>query len=145
MRAVIQRVDRAKVSIGGRVHSEIGKGLLILIAVSVNDTEDEAEWMAAKCAQMRIFNDDEGKLNRSVEEIGGELLIISQFTLYGNARKGRRPSFVKAAPPEKGKLLYLKYVDSLVSRGLVVKTGVFGAMMKVELINDGPVTIILEK
>lgn len=144
MRAVVQRVTRASVSIDGEVVGEISNGLVILLGVKNSDTEDDAKFLADKCVNLRIFADAAGKFNLSALEIGGELLAISQFTLYGDTRKGRRPSFVEAAPPEISKPLYEKFVSYLQGSGLKVATGEFGAMMLVEIYNDGPVTIILE-
>jgi D-tyrosyl-tRNA(Tyr) deacylase len=145
MRVVLQRVSRAKVTVEGRVTGEIGRGLLLLAGFTDGDTEDALAWMADKVVGLRIFPDDEGKMNRSVQEVGGGLLVVSQFTLYGDARKGRRPSFVDAARPEIAIPLYERFVDLLRATGLPVGTGEFGAMMDVELVNDGPVTLILER
>ena len=145
MRAVVQRVSRASVRVDGRTHGEIGRGLLVLLGVAPSDGEVEIEWMAEKVAGLRIFPDDEGRMNRSVTEIGGAVLVVSQFTLYGDARKGRRPSFVDAAPPEVAQPTYERVVTALRARGLEVATGEFGAVMDVELVNDGPVTIWLER
>ncbi|HEX2079523.1 MAG TPA: D-aminoacyl-tRNA deacylase [Longimicrobium sp.] len=145
MRIVLQRVSRARVTVAGRVTGEIGRGLLLLAGFTDADTEDALAWMADKVAGLRIFSDDEGKMNRSVAEIGGALLVVSQFTLYGDARKGRRPSFVDAARPEIAIPLYERFVALLRRTGLDVATGEFGAMMDVELVNDGPVTLVLER
>jgi D-tyrosyl-tRNA(Tyr) deacylase len=145
MRVVLQRVSRAKVTVEGRVTGEIGRGLLLLAGFTDGDTEDALAWMADKVVGLRIFPDDEGKMNRSVQEVGGGLLVVSQFTLYGDARKGRRPSFVDAARPEVAIPLYERFVDLLRATGLPVGTGEFGAMMDVELVNDGPVTLILDR
>jgi D-tyrosyl-tRNA(Tyr) deacylase len=145
MRVVLQRVSRAKVTVEGRVTGEIGRGLLLLAGFTDGDTEDALAWMADKIVGLRIFPDDDGKMNRSVQEVGGGLLVVSQFTLYGDARKGRRPSFVDAARPEVAIPLYERFVDLLRATGLPVGTGEFGAMMDVELVNDGPVTLILER
>lgn len=144
MRALIQRVSRASVSVGGEVISSIGRGLLVLLGVAVNDGPAEAAWVADKIAALRIFEDAAGKLNRSVSETGGEVLVVSQFTLYADVRKGRRPSFTDAAPPEKAGALYLDVADRLTRRGLGVRLGRFGAHMLVELANDGPVTILID-
>lgn len=144
MRAVVQRVTKASVSIDKKVVGEISKGLVILLGVKNSDTEDDARFLADKCVNLRIFADAAGKFNLSALEVGGELLAISQFTLYGDSRKGRRPSFIEAAPPEISKPLYEKFVTYLQASGLKVATGEFGAMMLVEIHNDGPVTIILE-
>jgi D-tyrosyl-tRNA(Tyr) deacylase len=145
MRIVLQRVSRAKVTVEGRVTGEIGRGLLLLAGFTDGDTEEALAWMADKVIGLRIFPDDEGKMNRSVEEIGGAILVVSQFTLYGDARKGRRPSFVDAARPEIAIPLYERFVALLRAAGRPVETGEFGAMMDVELLNDGPVTLILER
>ena len=145
MRIVLQRVSRARVSVAGRVTGEIGRGLLLLAGFTDADTDDALAWMVEKVAGLRIFPDAEGKMNRSVAEIGGALLVVSQFTLYGDARKGRRPSFVDAARPEIAIPLYERFVALLRRTGLDVATGEFGAMMDVELVNDGPVTLVLER
>ena len=145
MRAVIQRVARASVSIDGEVVGEIGPGLVVLLGIGKGDVEEDAHWLAKKVAALRIFADHEGKFNRSILEIGGSALVVSQFTLYGDARKGRRPSFSKAAPPEVAEPLCDRFVDLLKAEGLEVATGHFGAMMLVEIHNDGPVTIWLER
>ena len=144
MRAVIQRVKWGRVKVSGNVVGEIKKGLVILIGVSVDDTEESAEYLADKCVNLRIFNDREGKMNLSALDVGGEILSISQFTLYADTRKGRRPSFIGSADPVKGKKLYEKFNQYISDTGLKVKTGIFGAMMEVELLNDGPVTIIVD-
>lgn len=145
MRIVLQRVSRARVTVEGRVTGEIGRGLLLLAGFTDGDSEDVLAWMADKVVGLRIFPDDEGKMNRSVQEIGGGLLVVSQFTLYGDTRKGRRPSFIDAARPEIAIPLYERFVELLRATGLPVGTGEFGAMMDVELVNDGPVTLILER
>ena len=145
MRVVLQRVSRALVTVEGRVTGEIGPGLLLLVGFTAGDGEEALRWMAEKVVGLRIFADEEGKMNRSVEEIGGGLLVVSQFTLYGDARKGRRPSFIDAARPEVAIPLYERFVEILRATGLPVGTGEFGAMMEVELVNDGPVTLILER
>ncbi|MCK5801349.1 MAG: D-tyrosyl-tRNA(Tyr) deacylase [Lentisphaeria bacterium] len=145
MRALVQRVLGASVTVAGEAVSSIGPGLLILLGVREGDTEAEAAFLADKCANLRIFEDADGKMNLSALEIGGELLVVSQFTLYGDCRKGRRPSFVQAARPEMSEPLYKRFVQLCGETGLSVKTGEFGANMKVELINDGPVTILAEK
>lgn len=144
MRAVIQRVREASVSVEGREVAAIGPGLLILLGVGQADTAEGARWLAGKVAELRIFEDAEGKMNRSVQEVGGAALVVSQFTLYGDARKGRRPSFTDAAPPEAAAPLLRVFVDELRERGLPVQEGVFGAKMQVQLVNDGPVTIYLD-
>lgn len=145
MRIVLQRVARAKVTVGGRITGEIGRGLLLLVGFTDGDTDDALAWMADKIVGLRIFPDDEGKMNRSVEEIHGGLLVVSQFTLYGDTRKGRRPSFIDAARPEVAIPLYERFLQMLRATGRPVQTGEFGAMMDVELLNDGPVTLILER
>ncbi|MCL6481259.1 MAG: D-tyrosyl-tRNA(Tyr) deacylase [Firmicutes bacterium] len=144
MRAVIQRVARACCRVGGNTTGEIGPGLVVLLGVGRNDTERDAAYLAEKTATLRIFADEQGKMNRSVLDVGGAVLVVSQFTLYGDARGQRRPSFVQAAPPESGKRLYEEYVRALAALGVPVQTGVFQAQMQVELINDGPVTILLD-
>ncbi|NCQ11923.1 MAG: D-tyrosyl-tRNA(Tyr) deacylase [Bacteroidetes bacterium] len=146
MRAVIQRVSSATVTVEHRITGNINHGLLVLLGIHSTDTIEKLEWMASKIARLRIFEDDEGKMNKSVQDVNGSILVVSQFTLYGDAKKGTRPSFIEAAPPNLAIPLYEKCIDLLESTHNVrVETGVFGAMMKVELINDGPVTIILEK
>ena len=145
MRIVLQRVSRARVTVEGRVTGETGRGLLLLVGFTDGDTEETLAWMADKVVGLRIFPDDEGKMNRSVEEVGGGLLVVSQFTLYGDTRKGRRPSFVDAARPEVAIPLYERFVEILRATGRPVGTGEFGAMMEVELLNEGPVTLILER
>ena len=143
MRAVVERVSRAEVRVDGAAVGGIGKGLLVLLGVGREDDVSDASYLANKTAQLRVFQDAEGKMNRSVEDIGGSVLVVSQFTLLGASRKGRRPSFAAAAPRE-ANALYEQYVALLRERGLKVETGVFQAMMKVESINDGPVTILLD-
>ena len=145
MRIVLQRVSRAKVTVDGRVTGEIGRGLLLLVGFTDGDAEEALGWMAKKVVQLRIFPDDEGRMNRSVEEADGGILVVSQFTLYGDARKGNRPSFITAARPETAIPLYERFVEMLRATGRSVATGEFGAMMDVELVNDGPVTLILER
>ena len=145
MRAVVQRVRKASVSVGGEVVGAIGPGLVVLLGVKTGDTEAEARWLANKIANLRIFSDQEGKFNLSALDVGGEALVVSQFTLYGDAHKGRRPSFTEAAPPEVAEPLVEKFVEFLRAKGLKVETGRFGAIMLVEIHNDGPVTIILER
>jgi len=144
MRAVVQRVSRASVSVEGRSTGEIGPGLVVLVAVGKEDTAATASAMAEKVANLRIFSDDAGKMNRSLLDVGGAALAISQFTLYGDARGQRRPSFIQAAPPELGKALYEDFVSALRALGVRVETGVFQAHMSIELVNDGPVTILLD-
>lgn len=145
MRVVLQRVSRARVTVEGRVTGEIGRGLLLLAGFTEGDTDETLRWMADKVVGLRVFTDAEGKMNLSVEETGGALLVVSQFTLYGDARKGRRPSFVDAARPEVAIPLYERFVEMLREAGRPVQTGEFGAMMQVELVNDGPVTLVLER
>ena len=144
MRAIIQRVAHASVTIDGAVHGKIGPGLLILLGVSEDDAEEDARYLADKCAGLRIFTDENDKMNLSAADIGGGLLVISQFTLYGDCRRGKRPSFVRAARPEKAILLYEAFLTRCRASGLPVETGEFGADMKVELLNDGPVTIVMD-
>jgi len=144
MRAVIQRVSRASVSVDGAVTGAIGPGLVVLVGVAREDDGAAADYLAAKVAGLRIFPDQEGRMNRSVAEAGGALLVISQFTLYGDVRKGRRPSFDRAAPPETARALYDRFVAAARGLGLPVQTGVFQAIMQVELVNDGPVTILCD-
>src|ERR1700691_6189378 len=144
MRVVIQRVSRAQVTTGGQIRGKIGPGLLVLIAVGREDSPATATTMAAKIASLRIFNDAQGKMNLSVLETRGSVLAISQFTLYGDVRGQRRPSFVQAGSAELGKMLYEEFVKSLASLGVPVETGVFQTHMEVELVNDGPVTILVD-
>ena len=144
MRALVQRVKYARVEVGGETVGEIGAGLLILLGIGLEDTEKEAAFVADKCANLRIFEDDAGKMNRSLLDTGGAALVISQFTLYGDASHGRRPSFSSAAPPELAEPLYLKFVELMRNSGVPVETGRFRAEMAVELCNDGPVTIMVE-
>ena len=144
MRLVIQRVTRARVLVDGRVTGEIAKGLVALIAVGRNDSSESATSMAEKIVKLRVFDDPQGKMNLSLIDIGGAVLAVSQFTLYGDARGQRRPSFIQAAPPEQGKLLYEKLIQSLEALHVPVATGVFQAHMSLELTNDGPVTILLD-
>jgi D-tyrosyl-tRNA(Tyr) deacylase len=144
MKLVVQRVKQASVTVDGVRISEIGHGLLVLAGVSHRDTPFDARYLAGKTAQLRIFEDGDGKMNRSVKEAGGEILAVSQFTLYGDCSKGNRPSFIEAARPEQGEALFNAYVDALAVLGFPPRTGRFGADMKVELLNDGPVTLLLE-
>ena len=144
MRAVLQRVTRARVLVDGNVTGEIGPGLAVLVAVGREDTAATAASMAEKIVNLRIFSDEQGKMNRSLLELGGAVLAVSQFTLYGDARGQRRPSFIQAAPPEQGKPLYEEFVGALRAFGLRIATGVFQAHMSVEIVNDGPVTILLD-
>jgi D-tyrosyl-tRNA(Tyr) deacylase len=144
MRAVVQRVSRARVTIDGSVTGEIAMGLLILLGVGRDDTSAVATNMAEKISNLRIFEDEAGKMNRSLLDVKGSALVVSQFTLYGDARGQRRPSFVAAAPSEQAKNLYEEFAEALRKSGVTVATGVFGAMMSVELVNEGPVTILLD-
>lgn len=145
MRALVQRVCEASVEVDGKVVGQIGKGLLILLGVRQGDTLEEVRFVAAKCADLRVFEDDDGKMNRSLREVGGAALVVSQFTLYGDCRKGRRPSFIEAAPPPVSRPLYEAFVRQLAEAGIPTAQGVFGAEMKVRLVNDGPVTVMVEK
>jgi D-tyrosyl-tRNA(Tyr) deacylase len=144
VRAVVQRVSRAKVSVRGETSGEIGRGLLVLLGVAREDSESDADHLAKKIAGLRIFEDEHGKMNRSVAEIGGALLVVSQFTLYGDARKGKRPSFDAAAPPEVARHLYQRFIDDIKTLGIPCQSGRFQEDMQVELLNDGPVTILLD-
>jgi D-aminoacyl-tRNA deacylase len=144
MRAVIQRVSHAKVTVDGEITGQISRGLLVLLGVSTTDTESDADYLADKITGLRIFEDSDGKMNLSVADIGGAILAVSQFTLYGDARKGRRPSFDSAARPEQAKKLYEYFVGKIRAAGLKCETGRFQAEMQVELTNDGPVTILLD-
>ncbi len=145
MRLVIQRVARASVAVAGEIVGRCGRGLCILVGVTSGDANQDADWLAEKTANLRIFEDEAGKMNRSLLEVGGDALVVSQFTLYGDARKGRRPSFADAAPPAQAAPLVMRYANALRLLGVPVETGVFGAMMQVEIHNDGPVTLILER
>jgi len=144
MRAVVQRVARARVVIDGETVGEIDRGLLVLLGVTHADTAEAAAWLADKVVGLRVFNDADGKMNRSVAEVGGGVLVVSQFTLYGDCRKGRRPSFIDAAGPEIAIPLYEAFIDAVKAQGVATATGRFGAMMQVELVNDGPVTLIVD-
>jgi D-aminoacyl-tRNA deacylase len=144
MRAVIQRVSRARVTVNGEAAGEIGPGLLVLVGVGHDDTEADADYLADKVAGLRIFEDGEGKMNRAVGENGGAVLAVSQFTLYGDARRGKRPSFDRAAGPEQARGLYEHFVHRIRAAGLRCETGRFQEMMQVELVNEGPVTILLD-
>jgi D-tyrosyl-tRNA(Tyr) deacylase len=144
MRAVLQRVSRARVVVADETVGAVERGLLVLLGVAPADTAADATWLADKTVGLRIFADDEGKMNRSVAEVGGAVLVVSQFTLYGDCRKGRRPSFIEAAPPEHAVPLYEAFVAAVRAHGVPAATGRFGAMMQVELVNDGPVTLILD-
>ncbi len=144
MRAVVQRVSRAKVTVGAEVTGEIGLGLVVLLGVGTGDTRAAADYLVEKMVGLRIFEDDGGKMNLSVAEVSGAVLVVSQFTLYGDARKGRRPSFDAAAPPEQARELYEYFVEGVRAAGLRCETGRFQETMQVELVNDGPVTILLD-
>jgi D-tyrosyl-tRNA(Tyr) deacylase len=144
MRAVVQRVSRANVVIAGEMVGEIAAGLVVLLGVTHSDTPEQARWLAEKVVGLRIFNDADGKMNRDLVEVGGGMLIVSQFTLYGDCRKGKRPSFIDAAPPSLAISLYEAFINGVKALGIPVATGRFGSDMKVELINDGPVTLIVD-
>ncbi len=144
MLAVVQRVSSCDVQVRDEAVGRIGPGLLVLLGVSQSDTQKEADYLSDKITHLRIFEDDKGKMNRSLLETGGEIMVVSQFTLLGDCRKGRRPSFVQAAPPEKAEQLYGYFVDQLRSKGIPVATGQFQAKMAVSLVNEGPVTLILQ-
>ncbi|TFE01056.1 D-aminoacyl-tRNA deacylase [Jeotgalibacillus salarius] len=144
MKVVVQRSKEAKVTVEGQVEGKIDSGLVLLVGISQEDTESDCRYAADKIANLRIFEDEEGKMNNSVLEQGGEILSISQFTLYGDTKKGRRPNFMNAAKPDHAEPLYKRFNDLLIEKGIKVETGVFGAMMDVSLVNDGPVTLIVE-
>lgn len=144
MRAVVQRVSRAQVTVNGEVVGKIDRGALVLLGVSREDTEKDADYLAEKIAGLRIFEDENGKMNLDVTAVGGAMLVVSQFTLYGNVRRGKRPSFDAAAPPERARQLYEYFVDRIRVAGLPCQTGRFQEMMQVGLLNDGPVTILLD-
>ncbi|MBD2103282.1 D-aminoacyl-tRNA deacylase [Leptolyngbya sp. FACHB-261] len=145
MRVVVQRVKASQVTVQGQVIGQIGTGLNLLVGIAATDTPDELSWMVRKCLELRLFPSEAGGFERSIQEIEGELLVVSQFTLYGDARKGRRPSFAQAARPERAEALYEQFVEQLRLSGLRVETGQFGAMMQVAIDNDGPVTLLLER
>jgi D-aminoacyl-tRNA deacylase len=144
MRAVVQRAAKAKVSVDGKTTGEIGPGLVVLLGIHPQDGDREIRWMADKITNLRIFADDEDKMNRSLIDTGGEMLVVSQFTLYGDCRKGRRPGYSAAAPPEIAESLYLEFVAAVAELGVRTATGIFQASMQVELVNDGPVTLLLD-
>ncbi len=144
MRVVLQRVTEASVSVDEEIVGKIGKGLVLLVGIGNGDTEEDARYLSDKCLQLRIFEDEAGKMNISALDVGADVLAISQFTLFGNTRKGRRPSFVEAAPPEISRPLFERFVNFLKESGLKVETGIFGAHMLVKIFNDGPVTILLD-
>ena len=145
MRLVIQRVSQASVAVDGETIAAIGRGYLVLVGVTHDDDEARADWLARKVAGLRLFEDEHGQTNLALADVGGEALVVSQFTLYGNARKGRRPSFVAAARPHIALPLFERFVDSLRRQGVATQTGIFGAHMQVALVNDGPVTLILDR
>ncbi|KPJ95655.1 MAG: D-tyrosyl-tRNA(Tyr) deacylase [Gemmatimonas sp. SG8_17] len=145
MKVVLQRVSRASVRVGRRAVAAINHGFLVLVGFTNEDADAQLQWMADKIVGIRLFADEEGKMNRDIREVGGAILVVSQFTLYADARKGRRPSFIGAAPPEQATVKYQRFVQELAARGVQVATGEFGATMDVELVNDGPVTLILER
>ena len=145
MRVVLQRVRRASVTVADTVTGSIDQGLLLLVAFREGDTDEELRWMAQKCADLRVFNDDEGKMNRSLLDVEGDVLVVSQFTLYGDARKGRRPSFIGSAKPELAEGLYDRFIECFEAIGVRAAHGIFGAHMEVDLMNDGPVTLILDR
>lgn len=145
MRVVVQRVSRAAVRIDGEVSGEIGTGLLVLAGFGPGDGEEELGWMAEKLAGLRVFPDEDGRMDRGLDEVGGSLLVVSQFTLYGDVSRGRRPSFVDAADPEAAERLYDRFLERCRDTGVPVESGAFGAMMEVELVNDGPVTLVVER
>lgn len=145
MRVVVQRVDRATVRVGDRATGEIERGLLVLVGFGPDDAEDDLRWMADKLRGLRVFPDDDGRMNRDLSEAGGAFLVVSQFTLYGDVSKGRRPSFVGAAPPRRARELYDRFLEICAADGTSVEAGEFGAMMEVELVNAGPVTLVVDR
>ncbi|RST76030.1 D-tyrosyl-tRNA(Tyr) deacylase [Siminovitchia acidinfaciens] len=145
MKIVLQRCKQAKVTAAGKVTGAIGKGFVLLVGITHDDTKNEAEWLADKIVNLRVFEDAEGKMNLSLKDVDGEILSVSQFTLYADCNKGRRPSFIDAAAPDAANLFYEQFNEMLREKGVKVETGVFGAMMEVDLINDGPVTLVLER
>jgi D-aminoacyl-tRNA deacylase len=145
MRALLQRVSQASVTVDDRIVGKIGRGFVVLLGVTHADTQQEADWLAQKVAGIRLFEDDQGKMNASLADVEGEFLVVSQFTLYGDARKGRRPSFTDAARPEQAEPLVDYFCEKLRDMGFIVATGVFGAHMHVEIHNDGPVTLLIER
>jgi D-tyrosyl-tRNA(Tyr) deacylase len=144
MRVVVQRVSRAKVSVAGEVAGEIGRGWLVLLGVAPGDSREQVDWLAEKVANLRAFNDTDGKMNLCVQDVGGSVLVVSQFTLYGDCQKGRRPSFTGAAPPAVAEPLYESFLNALRLLGVPVEAGRFAADMQVELVNDGPVTFVID-
>ncbi|PIS08999.1 D-tyrosyl-tRNA(Tyr) deacylase [Candidatus Beckwithbacteria bacterium CG10_big_fil_rev_8_21_14_0_10_34_10] len=145
MKVVVQRVLKAKVKVAGKLISQIGPGFLVFLGISKNDSLKDLDWLVKKIAALRIMSDKQGKMNLSLKDFKAEVLVVSQFTLFGDCQKGNRPSFIKAARPEKAKEYYLKFIEKLEALGVKVKAGIFQAMMEVELINDGPVTLIIER
>lgn len=144
MRVVVQRVKHSSVAVDGNIVGKINEGLLILLGIKNGDTEKDVTWLANKVVSLRIFEDENGKMNKELKEINGSILLISQFTLYGDCVKGKRPSFIEAAKPEIAIPLYEKFIDTLKNQGINIETGIFGADMKVELLNDGPVTLVID-
>ncbi len=144
MRAVVQRVSSASVIVDGEVVGRIGRGFVVLLAVAADDTQDDVVYMAQKVAGLRVLADDEGKMNRALAEVGGQVLVVTQFTLYGDCRRGRRPSFIDAAPPDRAEVLYRSFVAELKGQGIDVQTGRFQVHMDVALVNDGPVTLLVD-
>lgn len=146
MKIVVQRVKNASVTVNGQISGKIGHGLLLLVGIHTNDTEEQLDWCCNKIMKLRIFNDQDGLMNRSVQDVGGEILVVSQFTIYGDTRKGTRPGFTDAAPPDIAEPLYERMIEIFRERtDLNIESGIFGAMMDVELVNDGPVTLIITK
>ncbi len=145
MRVVYQRVSRAEVRVAGKLLSRIGRGALLLVGVAQGDDSETARWMAQKIAGLRVHDDADGKLNLSLQDVGGEVLAVSQFTLLGDCRKGKRPSYTEAAPPEVAEPLFIRFVEFLREQGVPVQIGAFGEHMEVELVNDGPVTVVVER
>ncbi len=144
MRAVIQRVTSSSVTVDNKQISSIGPGLMVLLGVTHSDEPSDAEYLADKVVNLRIFEDQDGKMNKSLLDVGGEILVVSQFTLYGDCKKGRRPSFIEAASPDKAENLYEYFTEEIMKKGITIQSGQFRATMKVELVNDGPVTLIIE-
>jgi len=144
MRAICQRVSRASVAVDGKLVGSIGAGLLVLLAAAKDDGPEQAPWMADKIVGLRVFPDTQGKMNLSLTDVRGEILVVSQFTLYGDCRKGKRPSYSEAAPPAEAESLYRSFIEALRAKEIPVQEGIFGAMMQVELVNDGPVTLIVD-
>ena len=145
MRVVVQRVSRARVTVDGETTGSIGRGLMLLVAMNGGESEEDLAWMVNRCVGLRIFPDEQGKMNLSLEDVGGAILVVSQFTLYGDCRKGRRPSFVHAGDPQVSEKLIERFVELIGQQGVQTATGRFGAMMDVELVNQGPVTLIIER